>query len=71
VSSCVNSAAELAQQLHVPSNRIDQRISGKRVTAADTALRLEQLLGGEAALRVNPQNSYQLDLTTEKYGEKI
>jgi plasmid maintenance system antidote protein VapI len=34
-------------------------------------LRLEQLLGGEAALRVNLQNSYQLDLTTEKYGEKI
>ena len=71
MSSCVNSAAELAQQLYVPSNRIDQRISCKRVTTADTALRLEQLLGGEAALRVNPQKSYQLDLTTEKYGEKI
>jgi addiction module HigA family antidote len=71
VSSCVNSAAELAQQLHVASNRIDQRISSKRVTTADTALRLEQLLGVEAAFRMNPQNSYELELTTEKYGEKI
>ena len=71
MSSCVNSAAELAQQLHVPSNRIDQRISGKRVTTADIALRLEQLLGVEAAFWMNPQNSFELDLTTEKYGEKI
>ena len=36
------SAAELARQLHVPSNRIDQLISGKRDMTAVTVLRLEQ-----------------------------
>ncbi|MCE2839241.1 MAG: HigA family addiction module antitoxin [Cyanobium sp. 49614_E6] len=36
------SAAELARQLHVPSNRIYQLISGKRAMTADTALRLDR-----------------------------
>jgi len=65
------SAAELARQLHVPSNRIYQLISGKRAMTADTALRLEQWLGVEAAFWMNLQNSYELDLATEKSGEKI
>jgi antitoxin HigA-1 len=65
------SAAELARQLHVPSNRIYQLISGKRAMTADTALRLEQWLGVEAAFWMNQQNSYELDLATEKSGEKI
>ena len=38
---------------------------------ADSSLRLEMLLGVEAAFWMNPQNSFELDLTTEKYGEKI
>jgi addiction module HigA family antidote len=65
------SAAELTWQLHVPSNRIYRLISGKRAMTADTALRLEQWPGVEAAFRMNPQNSYKLDLATEKSGEKI
>jgi hypothetical protein len=27
--------------------------------------------GDEVAFWMNPQNSFELDLTTEKYGEKI
>jgi plasmid maintenance system antidote protein VapI len=38
---------------------------------ADTALRLEQWLGVEAAFWMNLQNSYELDLATEKSGEMI
>jgi plasmid maintenance system antidote protein VapI len=38
---------------------------------ADNALRLEQWLGVEAAFWMNLQNWYDLDLATEKYGEKI
>jgi len=38
---------------------------------ADNALRLEQWLGIEAAFWMNLQNSYELDLATEKFGEKI
>ena len=58
-------AAELARQLHVPSNRLYQLIAGKRAMAADTALRLEQWLGVEAAFWLNLQKSYELDLATE------
>jgi len=65
------SAAELARQLHLPSNRIYQLINGKRAMTADTALRLEQWLGVEAAFWMNLQKSYELDLATEKSGEKI
>ena len=64
-------AAELARQLHVPSNRIYQLINGKRAMTADTALRLEQWLGVEAGFWMNLQNSYELDLATEKSGEMI
>ena len=45
--------AELARELHVPSNRLYQLIAGKRAMTADTALRLEQWLGVEAAFWVN------------------
>lgn len=37
-------AAELARELHVPSDRIYQLVAGKRAMTADTALRLEQWL---------------------------
>ena len=50
--------------------RIDQLISGQRAMTADNALRLEQWLGVEAAFWMNLQNSYELDLATEKSGEK-
>jgi addiction module HigA family antidote len=71
VPCCYISVAELARQLHVPSNRINQLINGKRAMKAVTVLRLEQWLCVEAAFWMNPQNSYELDLTTDKYGEKI
>ena len=54
--------AELARELHVPSNRLYQLIAGRRAMTADTALRLEQWLGVEAAFWMNLQKSYELDL---------
>lgn len=65
------SPAELARELHVPSNRIYQLLAGKRAMTADTALRLEQWLGVEAAFWMNLQKSYELDLAAERYGEEI
>lgn len=64
-------AAELARALHVPSNRIYQIIAGKRSMTADTALRLEQWLGVEAAFWMNLQKNYELDLASEKMGDDI
>ncbi|HEY4034687.1 MAG TPA: HigA family addiction module antitoxin [Ktedonobacteraceae bacterium] len=63
--------AELARELHVPSNRIYQIIAGTRAMTADTALRLEQWLGVEAAFWMNMQKSYELDLAAEQIGEEI
>ncbi len=65
------SPAELARELHVPSNRIYQLIAGKRAMTADTALRLEQWLGVEAAFWMNLQKSYELDLAAEQIGDEI
>ena len=38
---------------------------------ANTALRLEQCLGVEAAFWMNLQKRHELELATEKYAEKI
>lgn len=65
------SPAELAQELHVPSNRLYQLIAGKRAMTADTALRLEQWLGVEAAFWMNLQKNYELDLAAELIGDEI
>jgi len=63
--------AALARALHVPSNRIYQLIAGRRAMTADTALRLEQWLGVEAAFWMNLQKSYELNLAAEQIGAEI
>jgi antitoxin HigA-1 len=52
------SAAELAQALHVPTNRMTQILNGQRGITADTALRLGQ-------------KSYELRLAEQQAGEEI
>lgn len=64
-------AAQLARELHVPSNRLYQILAGKRAMTADTALRLEQWLGVEAEFWMNLQRSYELDLAIERSGDEI
>jgi len=64
-------AAELARELHIPSNRLYQIIAGRRAMTADTALRLEQWLGVEAAFWMNLQKRYELDLASEEIGDEI
>jgi len=64
-------AAELARELHVPSNRLYQLLAGKRAMTADTALRLEQWLGVSAAFWMNLQKRYELDLAAEQVGPEI
>lgn len=63
--------AGLARARCVPSNRIYHIISGQRAITADTALRLEQCVGVEAAFCMNLQKSYELDLATEQFGYEI
>jgi addiction module HigA family antidote len=65
------SPAELARELRVPSNWLYQPIAGKRAMTANTALRLEQWLGVEAAFWMNLQKSHELDLAAERIGAEI
>lgn len=65
------SAAELGRELHVPTNRITQILSGKRAITADTALRLGHWLGTGPELWLNLQKSYELRLAEQETGAEI
>ena len=49
------SQAELARRMGVPANRISQICSGKRALTAETAYKLEAVLGISAATWMNHQ----------------
>lgn len=65
------SAAGLARELRVPTNRVTQILNGKRAITADTALRLGQWLGTGPELWLNLQKQYELRLAERQVGEEI
>jgi addiction module HigA family antidote len=65
------SAAELARQLDVPTNRITQILNGTRAITGDTALRLAHFFGTSAEFWLNLQSLYELRLAREKAGKSI
>lgn len=65
------SAAELARQLDVPTNRITQILNGTRAITGDTALRLAHFFGTSAEFWLNLQSLYELRLAHEKTGKAI
>jgi addiction module HigA family antidote len=65
------SAAELARQLEVPTNRITQILNGTRAITGDTALRLAHFFGTSAEFWLNLQSLYDLRLAQEKAGKSI
>lgn len=65
------SASELAQSLHIPTNRITQILKRKRGITADTALCLGRWFGTGAELWLNLQKAYKLRLAEELVGEEI
>ena len=65
------SAAELARQLGVPTNRITQILNGTRAITGDTALRLAHFFGTSAEFWLNLQNLYELRLAQNKAGKSI
>ena len=54
------SAAELARQINVPTNRITQILNGTRAITGDTALRLGHFFGTSAQFWLNLQSLYDL-----------
>src|SRR5215813_7711880 len=65
------SAAELARQLDVPTNRITQIVNGTRAITGDTALRLAHFFGTSAEFWLNLQSLYDLRLAQEEAGKSI
>jgi len=65
------SAAELARQLEVPTNRITEILNGRRAITGDTALRLAHFFGTTAEFWLNLQSLYEIRLAQQKSGKAI
>jgi antitoxin HigA-1 len=65
------SAAELARNLGVPTNRITQILNRQRTITGDTALRLAHFFGITPEFWLNLQNLYELRLAEQKSGNAI
>ena len=65
------SAAALARQLKVPTNRITEILNGQRSVTGDTALRLAHFFGTSAEFWLNLQKLYELRLAEKKAGDML
>ena len=65
------SAAALARQIQVPTNRITGILKGQRGMTGDTALRLAHFFGSSPDFWLNLQKLYELRLAEEKAGKAI
>lgn len=71
ISQIGMSAAELARQLKVPTNRITEIINGDRAVTGDTALRLGHFFGNTAEFWLQLQLLYELAEAEDKVGSDI
>ena len=62
------SAAELARQLGVPTNRVTEILNGRRAITGDTALRLAHFFGTTAEFWLNLQSLYELRVAQKEEG---
>ena len=65
------SAAELARQLKVPTNRVTGILNGQRAVTGDTALRLGHFFGTSPEFWLNLQSLYELRLAEQQAGKAI
>src|ERR1700690_308031 len=65
------SAAALARNLSVPTNRITGILNGQRAITGDTALRLAHFFGTSAEFWINLQSIYELRVAQKKAGTAI
>jgi antitoxin HigA-1 len=65
------SQTQLARDIKVPPNRINQIINGKREISTDTALRLGKYFGIEPEFWLNLQMRYNMKVVKEKTGRQI
>ncbi len=65
------SAAALARQLKVPTNRITHILNGQRAITGDTALRLGHFFGTSAEFWLNLQKIYELRVAEREIGDDV
>jgi addiction module HigA family antidote len=65
------SAAELARNLDVPTNRVTGILNGQRAVTGDTALRLGHFFGMSPGFWLNLQSLYELRVAQKKAGRSI
>ena len=65
------SAAALAREIRVPTNRITGIVNGERAITGDTALRLGHFFGTSPEFWLNLQSLYDLRLAQRKAGKAI
>jgi antitoxin HigA-1 len=64
-------AASLARNLGVPTNRVTQILNGTRAVTGDTALRLGHFFGTSAQFWLNLQSLYELRVAEQRAGKSI
>jgi addiction module HigA family antidote len=65
------SAAELARQLAVPTNRVTGILNAQRAITGDTALRLGHFFGNSPQFWLNLQTLYDLRVAEGRAGAEI
>ena len=65
------SQTQLAREIGVPPNRINQIINGKREITADTALRLSRFFGLSDRFWLNLQMRFELELEKDRLGSLV
>ena len=65
------SAAQLARNLAVPTNRVTSILNGQRAITGDTALRLAHFFGTTPEFWLNLQNIYEVRRAQIKAGRSI
>ena len=65
------SAAALARNIKVPTNRITEILNRRRAVTGDTALRLAHFFGTSPEFWLNLQKLYELRLAERKAGKDI
>jgi len=65
------SAAALARQLKVPTNRVTGILNGQRAVTGDTALRLGHFFGTSPEFWLNLQSLHELRLAEQEAGRTI
>jgi addiction module HigA family antidote len=65
------SAAELARQMKVPTNRVTGILNGQRALTGDTAVRLGHFFGTTPEFWLNLQSLYELRRAQQKIGKAV